>query len=106
MLAIAAFLLLTGCGPSSPTEVDMAGCAVRGATDAASVRIAGRRRGRIAETTESVKNLSMAKGDALMRLGLLLGMATFGILVGTQATDSLAGTILTHHKSAPIAIWK
>lgn len=29
ILALAAILLLTGCGPSGPTEADMAGCAVR-----------------------------------------------------------------------------
>ena len=29
-LAIAALLLLAGCGPSGPREADMAGCAVRG----------------------------------------------------------------------------
>jgi hypothetical protein len=30
LLAIATLLLLAGCGPSGPTESDMAGCAVRG----------------------------------------------------------------------------
>jgi hypothetical protein len=30
LLAIVVLLLLTGCGPSGPTEADMAGCALRG----------------------------------------------------------------------------
>lgn len=30
VLAMVAFLALAGCGPSGPTEADMAGCAVRG----------------------------------------------------------------------------
>lgn len=30
IIAIFALLLLAGCGPSGPTEADMAGCAVRG----------------------------------------------------------------------------
>lgn len=29
MIAVAAILLLTACGPSGPTEADMEGCAVR-----------------------------------------------------------------------------
>jgi hypothetical protein len=29
ILALVALLLLTGCGPSGPTDADMAGCAVR-----------------------------------------------------------------------------
>jgi hypothetical protein len=38
LLAIFILLLLTGCGPSGPTESDMAGCAVRSGGPPISIR--------------------------------------------------------------------
>ena len=38
LLTIVSLLLLAGCGPSGPTEADMAGCAVRSGGPPISIR--------------------------------------------------------------------